>query len=126
MESRSYTISIRNQEFSFICSDGQDYVDALQTSLNNIVDQLYTGPTIPHLSDFAFKLAISLADQSASKELEDKSKTLAFQERIAPLLDQLDLLVDDNQSPEVDQELMIEPVANEDSEQIVQAEVSLE
>ena len=126
MESRSYTISIRNQEFSFICSDGQDYVDALQASLNNIVDQLYSGPTIPHLSDFAFKLAISLADQSASKELEEKSKAMAFQDRIAPLLDQLDLLVDDNQRPEADQDLMIEPVADKDSEQIVQAETSLE
>ena len=124
-ESRSYTISIRNQEFSFICSDGQEYVDELQNSLNNVVDQLYTGPTIPHISDLAFKIAISLADESVSKDQEDQQRQSAFQDRIVPLLEKLDLLVDDNQSPALDQELKIEPSENESEEQSIEPETFL-
>ena len=127
MESRSYTISIRNQEFSFICSDGQEYVDALQTSMNNLVDQLYSGPTIPHLSDFAFKIALSLADEAASKEKETLKQETEFQNRIVPLLEQLDLLVDDNHGPALDQELTIEPAEEvEEEPQTYQSETLLD
>ena len=90
MENRSYTISIRNSEFTFICSDGQDHVDKLEECLNRWVDRLYPGSTLPHMSDFAFKLAISLADEAISQSAAVVKQADEFNERLTPLLDKLD------------------------------------
>lgn len=90
MESRSYTISIRNVEFTFICSDGQDHVDQLEACLNRWVDRLYPGSALPHMSDFTFKLAISLADEAISQGAALKKQVEDIEGRLSPLLVDMD------------------------------------
>lgn len=93
MDNLTYSIEVNNQSYSLRCSDGEDHVREIESRLQEAVGQLTRGGLQPNLSANAMKIAIMLADQGLREEAKRKEQTALVEERLKPLLKELDLLL---------------------------------
>jgi cell division protein ZapA (FtsZ GTPase activity inhibitor) len=93
MENLTYSIEVNDQSYSLRCSDGEAHVREIESRLQEIIGSLAQGGVNPNLSQTAMKIAIMLADQTLREEAERKKQTALVEERLTPLVRQLDLLL---------------------------------
>ena len=93
MEQKSYDILVNNQTYSIRCSDGEDHVRRMEQKLRDVIGSLAPQGTQANLSALAMKVAITLADEAARQQELQESTVETVNQRLQPLLDQLDALL---------------------------------
>jgi cell division protein ZapA (FtsZ GTPase activity inhibitor) len=110
VENRSYNIQVNDQSFSIKSDDGEGHVRQMEARLNEVIDALTAAGTRPNLSAQAIKVAITLADDATrEKGLREQQERL-IDERLSPLLSQLDHLLGISQSTEPEVAISPRPV----------------
>lgn len=85
-----YTIEINSKVYSFSCDDGEEHVELLKKKLKHELNRLSLTGKDQSLSDMAMKLGLLLADESARCEIKYKSVEKTLNDRLGPLLDDLE------------------------------------
>ncbi len=89
-----YTIEINSKVYSFSCDDGEEHVELLKRKLKHELNRLSLTGKDQSLSDMAMKLGLLLADDSARYEIKYRDMEKTLNERLGPLLDDLEKVLD--------------------------------
>ena len=83
-----YSICIKNQNYSFSCTDGEEHVRKLEAKINEVIDALAKYEEGHVLTDYAMKIVLLLADEVVRGD--QYSDPQEMQKRFNPLLEELD------------------------------------
>jgi cell division protein ZapA (FtsZ GTPase activity inhibitor) len=91
---KNYTIDINSKIYSFSCDGGMEHVELVKAKLNQVLRHLSLSGEGQSLSDMAMRLGFFLADDSAKHEIKYNNVEKEVSERLEPLLDQLNKVLD--------------------------------
>ncbi|OGG95500.1 MAG: hypothetical protein A2527_06620 [Candidatus Lambdaproteobacteria bacterium RIFOXYD2_FULL_50_16] len=94
MEQASYEIWVNNQPFSLKSPDGETHVRAVEERINKVISKLNPQGAHANLSGLAIKVAVTLADEAARERAAKEHAVNTVNDRLSPLLDQLDQLLE--------------------------------
>jgi cell division protein ZapA (FtsZ GTPase activity inhibitor) len=93
-EANTYTIDINRKKYTFFCTDGEQHVLQIKEKLTRIIDALSEQEPGHMLSNYAMKVALLLADEAVREENARIRQQKAIDEKLRPLIYELDGVID--------------------------------